>query len=754
MDDNVNDQLMPEEAQVDELAIETQEIFREYSRKRTAWAENAQQDIEFRLGRQWSDEQVKTLEARGQAPVVVNRIHPAVETAKAFLTSRKPSYQIYSKEDSDVKVASAFTGLLTHVWDNSDGNQELRKAIDDYYVCGLGVLHAYEDPMDDMGKGEVRIESVDPFDVYIDPNSRKTFCDDAENIIISRLITKKQAAALIPMYQDVIAQATSDMYTDRPITDRSNAGLLIFPEDTDTKTDGWGNDEYVRWYERYSKKLVRRYRVFEQFSGVEDLMTDEEFKGYIQRPAWIINGNVVTNQQKAQQAIQLLTQQYQQAMIQYRQQVEVYQQSIGENEVARESGMGGIDAEIQTPQRPQEPVIEQTNFMTLIQKGLIEVVVIPTWRVVKIACVGDISLYTRVLPTEHYPVVIMKNLDTRTPYPTSDVRMARSLQEYINKTRSLIIAHTTTSTNVKILVPRGSVDIEEFERKWAQPGAAIEVDMEMGGPPIPIQPLPLPNELYANEQSAKNDIDHLMGLYEFMMGNPAGAPNTNSGMLNLDDFGKRKIRSKLDDIESALVRLGKVLIPLMQELYTTEKIVRIIEPNNIQSEYMLNKRMYDTHGEIIEVLNNISTGKYDIVVKAGSTLPTNRFAQLELYMAAYDKGLIDRQEVLKKTEIFDTEGVLQRIDVIQQLTGQLQQSQEEIKQLKGDLQTREREVYHAKQQTEIEKFKGSLDAVENKTQASRQVYESRLQDAEQRIKEEVAEARDAKNKQIKRGDTQ
>jgi len=735
------------EKETPRIVTETQELFRLYSDKRTTWAEHAQEDKEFRLGRQWTDEQTRELEARGQAPIVVNRIHPAVETAKAFLTSKSPGFKIFPKEGSDRKTATAFTALLEHIWNRCDGNAELRQAVDDYYVVGMGVLLGYIDPMQDMGKGEVVVKSVDPLDVYIDPNSRDPFCSDASNIIISKLTTKVQAAQMVPMFEEQIKNATGDLFSDRPTTSGADNGELIFPEDTETKTEGLDNDEEIRWFERYTKTMTRRYRIYEQFSGREDVMTDEEFKGYVQRPAWIINGQVVTNQQKAMQAIQMLTKQYEMMMLQYQQQKESFAAGLGEDELAREQGFDGMQNSPRMPQMPQKPQIEQVTFMKLIQMQLIAVVIIPAWRITKTVIVGDELLYSLVLPTEHYPVVVMKNLDTRTPYPTSDVRMVKNLQKYINKTRSLIIAHATTSTNTKILLPEGSVDIVEFEKKWAQPGVAITVDMEFGVP-VPVQPLPLPNELYQNEREAKNDIDHQLGIYEFMMGNPQNAPNTNSGMMNLDDFGKRKIRSKLDDIESALIKLARVLIPLMQELYTTEKIIRIIEPNGIESEYMINKRMYDQFGNVTETVSDISSGSYDIIVKAGSTLPSNRFAQLQLYVEAYEKGIIDRQEVLKKTDIFDAEGVLQRIDVIQRLTQQVQQSQEEIKGLKGDLQTREREVYHAKQELEVEKFKGSLDKIDNKAQASRQVYESRLKDAELEVKKSVAESKDAQQRQI------
>lgn len=164
------------------------------------------------------------------------------------------------------------------------------------------------------------------------------------------------------------------------------------------------------------------------------------------------------------------------------------------------------------------------------------------------------------------------------------------------------------------------------------------------------------------------------------------------------------------------------------------------------SEYMINKRMYDDHGQEIGIMNNITIGMYDVIVVAGSSLPTNRYAELEMYMEAYKMGVIDRQEVLKKTEIFDIEGVMQRTDVVQKLQQQLQQAGEQIKKLKGDLQTREREAFHAKQDKELEKFKSKLDSTSNRAQAAGTVYEQRLKDSTGDIGEEVREAESTRKK--------
>ena len=709
-----------------DIVNETLELFDDYSSKRDNWAMQAKEDKEFRLGKQWTAEQRDTLEARGQAPIVINRVHPAVESAKAMLTSNRPSFRCAPREDSDNKVAQVMSALLAYMYDISDGRAVIRQAVDDYFVMGVGYILVYQDSSMDMGKGEVCMHDVDPLDVYIDPNSRHKLFDDAENIIISKLFTKEQAKKMYPMYSKKIDNAQSDSGNkvdfNAPWTEREDDGEVTFPEDVGRVN----NQEYVRGYERYYKVDVDEYRTFETFSGKEELLGEEEYIEYLARNAWEIAGQIFTDEQEAKQMIMQLEKQRESAMIIKMQ--ELLQSGYSEKEA-------GIIAKEEVPQLP----VNQITFKEMVEQGLIEIVKVTIKKVKQCVIIGETLLYSRILPLENYPLVPIMNIHTRTPYPMSDVRLIKGLQEYINKTRSLIIAHATTSTNTKILVPEGSVDMKDFEEKWSQPGVAIPYD-PTDGAPMPVQPTPLANELYQNETTAKNDIDHALGLYEMMMGNSQAAPQTYKATISIDEFGQRKMKSKLADVESALVRVGQIAIPLMQQLYTSRKIFRVIQPNNSMSEYVINKKLVDDKTGEIKVMNDITIGKYDVIVVTGSTLPSNRYAELEFYMDAYQKGLIDRQEVLKKTEVFDMEGVLQRIDMIAQLQQQVKAQEEQIKKLKGDMQTRDREAINLRKKVEVEKFKGDLDSISNKAKAAGTLYDKRLDDSLATVKQGIKDA--------------
>ena len=124
------DEYGKEENKVD-IVDETKQLYQDYSKARDLWARNAKEDKEFRLGKQWTEEQKNVLEGRGQAPIVVNRIHPAVETAKAMITANRPSFRCAAREDSDNRVARVMSELLAYMYDISDGRAVVRQVVDD-----------------------------------------------------------------------------------------------------------------------------------------------------------------------------------------------------------------------------------------------------------------------------------------------------------------------------------------------------------------------------------------------------------------------------------------------------------------------------------------------------------------------------------------------------------------------------------------------------------------------------------------------
>ena len=375
-----------------------------------------------------------------------------------------------------------------------------------------------------------------------------------------------------------------------------------------------------------------------------------------------------------------------------------------------------------------EKFLAAPEMQMAIEDGIIDIVEVQQTRIKLTCTLGQIVLYERVLNTDKYPIIPVPNIWTNTPYPMSDVRKNKDFQRFLNKTMSLITSHAQASSGLKLLIPQGSVDdIEELERDWANPNATIEYDPSMGEPHFP-SPQPLSNSVMQLPQLVERYIDLNMGIFEMSQGNTEVAPKTSSATMMLEDFGQRRSKSKLRDIEGSLRRLGQVIYNLAKEHYTYKKTFRIVQPNNDMSEYMVN-HYNDKSQAIGEMMNDLTIGQYDINVIGNSTMPSNRWGEWSIYMEAYQAGLIDRTEALMKTDIFDKEGVLQRMDIVQQLQGQLQQAQEAVKNLEGDLQTAHRESISARKRTEVEKFKSELKSQESQTKSANSLAVGKLENA-------------------------
>ena len=170
----------------------------------------------------------------------------------------------------------------------------------------------------------------------------------------------------------------------------------------------------------------------------------------------------------------------------------------------------------------------------------------------------------------------------------------------------------------------------------------------------------------------------------------------------------------------------------MQQLYTEEKVIRLVQPNGDQKEERFNFFKEMENGDV-QKFHDIGMGKYDIQVVSGSTLPNNRMALLNTYMEMYKMGLIDQVEVLKKSELVDIEGVMGRAGQMQQMQQALQATQEELKKVKGDLQTADRESVHAKKRLEVEKFSSKLDKVSNRADMASSLFQARLGDQQKQL---------------------
>jgi hypothetical protein len=695
-------------------AILSENLMFDYEPGHDAWALQAKDDEDFRDGNQWTPEAENRAKRHRQRPQTINVLKPAIEQAKALLTSNKPRFNSTSFEDSDVRVGKMFSELLSNIWRISDGDVQHKIVIDDYYVKGLGYYHVYFDPYADFGKGEVKLVACDPYEVYVDPSSRDPFFRDAAHLLVVKLLTSEQIQRFMPTLAPMILKFAERSAKDRrPTSQRTGLSQV---------TDAYRNENanYFECIDRYTQLKIQYIHVRKVDDGKESVYLPQEYQAFLQQPAFV---------EQSQKAIHYIND-----PVQVQDAMQRYQQTGGVYHFAENMTQGGQPTMV--PGEEQEGGIPgTTTFMTpctnadLVAMKVLDVSDYWQDRIQRVFTVGGIEVSNSVLPISQYPIVPIVNHWKRNPYPMSDVRFVRPIQEYINRLATLIQAHAANSANVKVLLPKGSVNRATFEKEFNKVGTAYAEFNAEFGQPVVAAPIPLPNELFHNKEDAKKDIENILGIYEFMQGNTQSAPETFKGTMAMDEMGQRRIKSKLADIEGALNQVGRVAVEFIQAYYTQYKVVRLLEPNHEARTIEINIPIYDVLGEeVTGLINDVTVGKYDIIIVSGSMLPSNRWARFDYYMQLYDRQLIDQVEVLKQTEVVDIEGVLNRFNQIKTLQEQLQSASMTIKQLQGDLQTAQRESVQDRKRVEVAKFTAKLKGSESEMKSKAQIFSARLDD--------------------------
>ena len=646
----------------DPRALQNEELYRQWRDARSEWDTEARKDIDFYLGNHFTAEESDELSQRNQADIPMDRVSAAIEKFKAVLTSRPPAFTITPREDSDVQVATLWRTIMGYVWQKSDGDWQMKQAIQDYATTGMGYLYAYIDRESDFGRGDVKFTYLDPFRVYASPSSRDRWFGDSDGLILSTILTGEQVVNLYPELNDTVDPNTGEeipgiirdisgfTYEDEDYPSSQNTNSMNVFTPAEVKDKDYFQVKKYQILERFYKIKVPFYRIIDMQNQEEEILSQEEY-------AKMMSENVEAFEIGAYTAIEVL----------------------------------------------------QT-------------------RIKVCATLGEIVLYEQVLNTDEYPIVPLPNIWTGTPYPKSDISRARPMQRLLNKLWSLALSHAQASAGLKLLVPLGSVDdIDQLEKDWANPNAVIEVDSSQGEPHYP-SPQPLAGEFYRLIQQSEFYIDFIFGLPEMMHGFADKAPETHKATERMIALGSERPKSKLRDVEFSINKLGKVLYNLSKGHYTYKKIFRLAQPNNNITEVMANFYT-DVSGAILDLKKDRHIlDQHDIRIESGSTMPSSKYAELAVYLEAFQMGIVDRYEVLKKNpEIFDKEGIMRRTEEKQLMEQQMQAMSEQIKNLQGDLQTAQRESVSDRKRVEVEKFKSRLSEVNSESKADRRVTRSKLE---------------------------
>ena len=699
----------------------SEELFQKTLSLLAPWRQQVAEDKNFAAGAQWDKDKEMVIKARGQTPLIIDCVSPAIEQAVALLTSNHPGFTATGSDDSDRHKARFFADLVNFILYKNQFPQLIKQVIRDYYVSSIGWLSMGWDPMRAHGRGDIGMRYLDPLTVFPDISAREFFFQDAPHLMVGTVRTFEQLTFLMPELLPLLGSAEQAVDDLTPSSKKISLTLSALSERP--------RDNFKRKYleiDRYSKMRVEKKLIFKPDTGFERMVNPEELDKVMESPAFIRTGK-----SGAQQFVDPASvRDAKKAIEQFSDTFHIAQDQQGG--LAYEAGEETSHSNPNTMPVPNSTTtLQPTTWGALASEGVLEVKPIIVSRVLRTYSIGGTLVYRSLKEIEDYPLIPLVNNFDSSVAPVSDIRRVKGLQQYINEIHTDIAIHTEASANIKIAYPEGNYNEKELDKKWRSPGVTfIPFSPELGMGLQPLYPPPLPNELYKSIADAKGDIERILGIYAMMQGSPADAPSTYKGTVALDEYGQRRIRSKREDIEEFISQVGRVAIQHMQAYYTDERTFRIVRPNKQEFTLAVNPSVFgeDVSKGMEFVINDITIGEYDIRVIPGSMLPSNRWALAEYYMELLKLGAIDLEEFLKKTEVADAEEVLARMDDRKQMRQMIEQQQAQIKQLSGDLQTAQRESVSDRKRVEVMSLEKELNKMKVQAQAATEMFIKGLQD--------------------------
>jgi hypothetical protein len=696
---------------------------------RQRWEKINQQGHDFYLDNQLTQEENETLERQGMPTFTINRIIPIVEMLNFYVTANQPRWQAIGAEGSDVDVASVHADVADYIWYESDGQSKFSQVINDAATKSVGYFKVSVDAHSDRGLGEVRVDTVEPFDIFIDPKSRDIFYRDAAYIMVHKVIPQSHLQKIFPEYATKIKNAGASERDNYSYSQKAEGGDFQYKDVIDETFDYFGEeDRRLDYYEMYEKIKIPYMNVFYRIEP-----TPEEISKIRAQVDVEMEAIEKETQVKMQETILQLNQQLQSGnIIEERFTLEIEKLEKQTEQQIIQTREQKISQAMEAVSRVENNVVSEKEFKVLmkgeLKNSLIDAIKFYEARI-KLSCViGDTFMYEAVLPGLEYPIVPIHYKWTGTPYPMSAVSPLVGKQQELNKAHQLMIHNASLGSSLRYLYQEGSIDEDYWERYASAPGALLPVRQGFEAPSI-VQPAPISTAFANIVELGKTDMEYLAGIYSSMQGDMKAQHDTFKGLMANDEYGTRRVKTWMkNSVEPSLQHLGEVVRDYAQATYKSNKVFRIVEPNNQKvKDVEVNIIQYNKYGDAIGKFYDYETAKFDVRLIAGSTMPVNRWAYLKELMEMLKLGIVDDIAVLAEADIKDKEQIAQRKSNLAQMRSALERAEQEIKEGKGTIETLSRQLVQA--------------GIKDKTRMAEHDMRKQILDTSAKLKGDTAAAR-------------
>jgi hypothetical protein len=301
------------------------------------------------------------------------------------------------------------------------------------------------------------------------------------------------------------------------------------------------------------------------------------------------------------------------------------------------------------------------------------------------------------------------------------VRMAKDPQRMYNYWTTALTESVALAPKAKWVMAEGQD--EGHENEWAQANIKAmpvlrykQTDTEGRTAPAPqrLQPEPPPAGIVTATQGMSNDLMTVVGIYDpsqlpqgNMSGKAIAGQQQQVDMVNFHYY---------DNLTRSIAYCGRIILDLIPKIYDTERVMRIIGADEKPEIITLNQRVTTEDG-VEKILNDVSVGRYDVVMDTGPGFATKRSEAVEAMMTllAADPNLMQTAgDLIFRNMDFPGADIIadrmaaanplaqidEKSDIPPQVQMQLAQSKQMIEQLQQQLQSMGMDLKYGQSVTE------------------------------------------------------
>lgn len=342
----------------------------------------------------------------------------------------------------------------------------------------------------------------------------------------------------------------------------------------------------------------------------------------------------------------------------------------------------------------------------------------------------DDMIEDKILPLTVYPMAILTPDDFDNPFGKSPVEYLREMQKAMNKFILTTIHNASVGSNVRLIAAQGSIiNRDAVVKNGAAAGGLIEYkpdpNLPNNGAPVPIYPAPLAAAWFQLGNFMRDAMEYNAGRPGFTQGDPTQSPNTATAANTVASFAELRPRDMRSRCETAISMMYKAAIEYINYYGNRDEIARYVDDRDEIVDIPLE-----------QILDDTSLIEHDVVTSTKASLPTDRVemkndVRLALQQTS-DPGW-QKFLFLENVELSDSpaaERIRKKLDIFEQMNGQIQQLQKELNDRDKLIDRLSTEVIVGKQQVAVAKAEGEIESMKAETKAKMQVALAKVEQGE------------------------